>query len=290
MRARPRTLDEVPIERRLSVNGADVTVWEWPGQDPAIFFCHATGMHSRAWDQVIAHLPGRRAFALDFRGHGHSSKTPPYFWPTFGEEAAAVAEALSLDGAIGVGHSMGGYAVTIAAARHPRAFSALVLVDPVIRPKDQYKGPWKAAQFVARRRDQWGSPEEMFESFQNRAPFASWDRQVLRDYCEYGLLPNQNGFHLACPPAVEAEIYENGGLPEAEIYAEVGAIQVPVQVVRARQSTDPSQVMLGSPTAPDLASRFKRGTDLPLPENSHFIPMESPNLVADLIIGLTPGT
>ena len=159
---------------------------------------------------------------------------------------------------------MGGYAVTIAAARHPRAFSALVLVDPVIRPKDQYKGPWKAAQFVARRRDQWGSPEEMFESFQNRAPFATWDRQVLRDYCEYGLLPNQHGFHLACPPAVEAEIYENGGLPEAEIYAEVGAIQVPVQVVRARQSTDPSQVMLGSPTAPDLASRFKQGTDCTL--------------------------
>jgi len=183
---------------------------------------------------------------------------------------------------------MGGYAVTIAAARHPPAFGALLLVDPVIRPKEQYTGPWKAAQFVARRRDRWESPEEMFENFKDRVPFASWDRQVLHDYCEYGLLPNQSGFHLACPPAVEAEIYENGGLPEAQIYSEVAAIQIPVQVVRARRTTDPSQVMLGSPTAVDLASRFKQGKDLYLPNNSHFIPMESPNLVADLVIGLTP--
>src|SRR5271154_3967879 len=210
-----------PIEHRLPIRGADLSVWEWPGLDPAIFFCGATGMHARAWDQVIAHLPGHRALAIDFRGHGHSSKTPPYQWRTFGEDAAALAEALSLAGAIGVGHSMGGYAVTLAAAAHPAAFAALLLVDPVIRPREQYTGPWKAAQFVARRRDVWKSPEEMFETFQDRMPFATWDRQVLRDYCEYGLSPKGDGFRLACPPAVEAEVYENGGLPEADISAEV---------------------------------------------------------------------
>jgi len=246
-------------------------------------------MHSRAWDQVIVRLAGRHAFALDFRGHGHSSKTPPYHWRTFGEDAAAVAEALSLQGAVGVGHSMGGYAVTLAAAKHPAAFSALLLIDPVIRPKEQYTGPWKAAQFVARRRDQWSSPQEMFESFQNRVPFATWDRQVLRDYCEYGLMSNGNGFRLACPPAVEAEIYELGALPEADIHAEVATVEIPVQVVRASSSVDPGQVMLGSPTEPSLATHFPRGQDLYLPDNSHFIPMESPALVANLIAKLAPG-
>jgi lipase len=247
-------------------------------------------MHSRAWDQVIAPLAGRHAFALDFRSHGHSSKTPPYHWRTFGEDAAAVAEALSLQGAVGVGHSMGGYAVTLAAAKHPAAFSALLLIDPVIRPKEQYTGPWKAAQFVARRRDQWSSPQEMFESFQNRVPFATWDRQVLRDYCEYGLMPIGDGFRLACPPAVEAEIYELGALPEADIHTEVAMVEIPVQVVRASSSVDPGQVMLGSPTEPSLASHFPRGQDLYLPDNSHFIPMESPALVANLIAKLAPGS
>jgi lipase len=273
----------VPHEHNLRINGADVAVWEWRGERPAVLLCHATGMHSRSWDQVIAQLADRQVFAIDFRGHGHSSKTPPYHWRTFGEDAAELAQALGLRGALGVGHSMGGYAVTLAAAKHPAAFGALLLVDPVIRPKEQYTGPWKAAQFVARRRDRWSSPHEMFESFQDRMPFATWDRQVLRDYCEYGLIPNGAGFRLACPPAVEAEIYELGALPEADISAEVAQVQIPVQIVRAPRVNDPTQVMRGSPTDPTLASRFKNAKDLYLPDNSHFIPMESPVLVANLI-------
>jgi pimeloyl-ACP methyl ester carboxylesterase len=279
----------VPAESRVSANGTDLVIWEWPGDGLPILFCHATGLHSRCWDQVITQLPGRHCFAPDFRGHGRSSKTPPYFWRTFGADAAAVAESLSLAGALSVGHSMGGNSAVLAAAAHPAAFSSLLLLDPVIRPKEAYVGPFLGAEFVARRRNQWSSPQEMFESFEHRPPFATWDRQVLRDYCEYGLVPSPNGFELACPPAIEAEIYKNGGLPESNIYAEISAIQIPVQVVRARRPTDPSEFMRGSPTAPDLASHFARGTDLYLPEHSHFIPMEAPALIAKLIGGLIPG-
>jgi hypothetical protein len=35
-----------------------------------------------------------------------------------------------------------------------------------------------------------------------------------------------------------------------------------------------------SPTAPDLASRFAHGEDIPLDSGTHFIPMEAPGLVA----------
>lgn len=279
----------MPIERKLRINGADLALWEWPGKGPAILFCHGTGLHARTWDQVIACLPGRHCLALDLRGHGRSSKTPPYHWRTFGEDVAAVAESLSLAGALAVGHSMGGCAVTVAAAAHPEAFSALLLLDPVIRPKEQYVGPWKAAAFVARRRSHWSSPQEMFESFESRLPFSAWDRQVLRDYCEFGLIPNQDGYELACPPAVEAEIYENGALPEADIYAEVAAIEIPVHVVRAPKLSDPAQMMRGSPTAPDVAGKFRRGTDIYLPDVSHFIPMEAPALTAKLVRDLIPG-
>jgi pimeloyl-ACP methyl ester carboxylesterase len=159
----------------------------------------------------------------------------------------------------------------------------------VIRPQGQYLGPFLGAQFVARRRNQWTSPEEMFASFNDRAPFATWDRQVLRDYCEYGLLPANGGYVLACPPAVESEIYENGGLPNADIYPEIASIRIPVHVVRARPVRDPSDVMRGSPTAPDLASHFANATDRVLPENSHFIPMEVPGVVAKLVRDLIPG-
>src|SRR5882762_1615617 len=55
----------MPVERSFSVNGVDVAVWEWTGEDPPVMFCHATGFHSRCWDQVKAQLPGRHCYALD---------------------------------------------------------------------------------------------------------------------------------------------------------------------------------------------------------------------------------
>ncbi len=283
-------LIDVPQSRRITVRGVDHALWDWPGIGPPILFCHGTGLHSRCWDQVIAQLGGRRSLALDFRAHGRSARPPsPYYWRTFGEDAAAVAASLELSGAIGVGHSMGAHALVVAAALQPQAFSTLLLIDPVIRQPEVYVGPFQGAQFVARRRNHWSSPEEMFENFQNRQPFATWDRQVLRDYCEYGLAPANSGYELACPPAIEAEIYENGALPNANIYREISSIQVPVHILRARPVRDPSEVMRGSPTTPDLASRFARATDRVLLDNSHFIPMESPARVAAMIADLIPG-
>jgi len=38
-----------------------------------------------------------------------------------------------------------------------------------------------------------------------------------------------------------------------------------------------------SPTWPELAAQFPRGQDVHLPELTHFIPMQDPQLVADFI-------
>ncbi len=158
-----------------------------------------------------------------------------------------------------------------------------MLFDPVIRANDQYLGYWRKTEFVRKRRNQWTSPQEMFERFQNRPPFDSWDRGVLLDYCDYGLEPAGNGYVLACPPAIEASIYENSSVPESNIYPEIAAITIPVDVVRAGRYRDPANVMGSSPTAPGLAASFARGVDTLLPGHSHFIPMESPELAAKLI-------
>ena len=276
----------MPVEHRLKVNGIEIALWEWPGEDPAIFLCHATGFHARCWDQIITHLAVRHCYAIDARGHGHSSKpAPPYRWRNFGEDVAAIAAQLGLSGAIGAGHSMGGHSVTLAAALRPDTFSSLLLLDPVIRNKNEYVGPWTQAQFVAKRRNRWACPEDMYARFENRQPFDAWDRKVLSDYCEYGLLPDGDGFVLACPPEIEAGIYQNSPAPESNIYAEIATIQIPVHVVRAGKQLDPANFMGSSPTAPDLASNFVHGTDL-VTEQSHFIPMEAPELTAQWIAAL----
>jgi pimeloyl-ACP methyl ester carboxylesterase len=268
----------------VPVNGIEIALWEWPGDGPPVFFCHATGFHARIWDQVIQHLPERRCVAFDARGHGCSSKpAPPYAWRNFGADAAALTESLGLSGAVGVGHSMGGHAVVLASALRPDAFSALVLFDPVIRAQDQYTGPWKKTEFVAKRRNQWASAQEMFERFEHRPPFDSWDPCVLRDYCDHALQRDGDGYILACPPAIEASIYDGSTAVESNIYPEMASVQIPVHVVRAGRRPDPSMVMGTSVTAPGLAAGFARGSDTCLVQNSHFIPMEAPELAAKFI-------
>src|SRR5215831_418525 len=112
---------------------------------------------------------------------------------------------MDLRGAIGVGHSMGGHSIVKAAAARPGTFSALLLIDPTIFQREYYGLPRKHdASFILKRRNIWKSWEEMYERFRNRPPFATWQPEVLRDYCEFGVLPRGEEFVLACPPPVEA--------------------------------------------------------------------------------------
>jgi pimeloyl-ACP methyl ester carboxylesterase len=272
-----------PTLRALPVNGLDLALWEWPGEGPPIVFAHATGFHGRCWDAVIRRLPGRRAIAVEFRGHGRSDKPdPPYHWRDFGVDLAALAGSLDLRGAIGVGHSMGGHAVAVAAALRPATFASLLLLDPVIFLQDYYGRPLRGdTSYISKRRNDWASPQEMMERFRGRPPFARWQPEVLRDYCEFGLLPADGRFVLACPPAVEASIYAVCNHPDANPYDLLKRIEQPVTVMRGGIRWDLEKFdLMASPTAPDLAAHFRRGRDVLLEGLSHYIPMESPDVVA----------
>ena len=273
----------IPHLVSIDANGVRLAAWEWPGEGVPLVFVHATSFHGRLWDAVIRQLAGRRAIALEMRGHGRSEKIePPYDWRWFGRDVAAATEQLALRGAIGIGHSMGGYAIATAAAIRPEAFAELLLVDPTIFPPATYSA---AAQpevsFILRRRNHWKSAHEMFERFHNRQPFAAWQPEVLRDYCEFGVLKNNDGYVLACPPPVEASIYATSKTAEANPYAAVTSIAVPVTVMRAaRVRTGDGLDLAASPTAPDLAAKFQHGREIVLEGRSHYIPMEAPDLVA----------
>lgn len=273
----------------VSANGIKQSVYERDGSGTPILFVHATGFHARVWDGVIEGLiealPGVHAYAVDVRGHGLTDKpAPPYAWKTIGDDMAALGEALGLRGALGVGHSMGGHALAYAQAQHPRLFGALLLIDPVILPESFYIGALEGEHFAARRRADWSSPDEMIAKFKQRPPFDRWTPRALRDYADYGLLPKpEGGYTLACPPAVEGAIYMHASA--ANIYPEIARIDIPVTILRAKAPTGENAAVdfTVSPTAPDLASRFQRGTDVLLSDLTHFIPMEAPHIVADAV-------
>ncbi len=278
-------VERKPELKMVRSEDQELAVWEWGGAGPVILFAHATGFHGRCWDRIIERFPGRHCLAVDARGHGRSSKPePPCHWRDFGRDLAAIAEHWDLRGAIGVGHSMGGHITTQVAALRPQTYRALLLVDPTIFPLEYYGTEPPDAHFTLRRRNVWSSPDEMFERFKNRMPFANWRPEILRDYCEYGLLPHNGEYVLACPPAVEASIYLNSKEPGSNIYPEVAMVRQPVVVMRAGKTRNPEIFDLSaSPTAPDLASHFARGREIVMPEASHYIAMESLEKVAEAI-------
>jgi pimeloyl-ACP methyl ester carboxylesterase len=258
-----------------------LAVWERPGSGPPILFTHATGFHARLWDSIIKDLPDRHCFAIDLRGHGRSDKDfESYSWRRFGQDTAMVARELGLSGAVGVGHSIGGHAMALAASMEPVAFSRLLLVDPVIHSPEWYDGAPTRVEFIARRKRHWKSAEEMFERFRDRLPFSAWKPGILRDYCQFGLLPEGDGFVLACPPEIEATIYEHSNWPDADISQDVAKIQAFTTVLRsAKLMTKEFFDLSASATDPNLASRMPHAQDIFLEGASHFIPMEHPELV-----------
>jgi len=285
------TVSTGPKQHQITLNGTQLCYFEWgaPVEGEASWlFCHATGFHARCWDQVVAGLPeGAHAIALDSRGHGRSAKVPPFVWESFGADVRGLLQALDLKQVIGVGHSMGGHALTNAAAHEAQRFERLVLVDPVIfdpalAQPESGAGLTDASEHpVARRKADFASWEEMYERFADRMPYAVWRRSVLQDYCRYGVLPRESGdgVTLACPPIVEASVYM--GSSRFDLRPLLSAVTMPVTVLRAKVRDPNAEGMdfSTSPTWPALASQLPDAVDIYMPELTHLISMQAPELV-----------
>ena len=273
-----------PTLAHITLPGCALAVWEWAGAGPTLFFVHANGFHGRCWDAAIELLPDYRCLALDLRGHGRSERGEPSAdWRPFGEDVAAVAEVLGVRGAVGIGHSIGGHALALAAALAPEAFGRLLLIDPTIFARERYRGARPGEHFVARRRARWASVEAMVERFAGRPPYDTWEPRVLRDYCRYGLLPapDGDGLVLACAPAFEGALYQVSSAEGSDIYPELARIGQPTLIVRAGAvEPGPGAGFSASPTTPDLVTRLARARDHLDRDHSHFLPMESPARVA----------
>lgn len=109
---------------------------------------------------------------------------------------------------VGVGHSMGGCQLANLALIHPRLFSALVLLDPVIQENptsgDGFELVVQTGYLPARmstyRRDMWPSRAEAKAAFLKTAFYRAWDPRVFEAWLQHGLrdtptalYPNEKG-------------------------------------------------------------------------------------------------
>ncbi|WP_373490878.1 alpha/beta fold hydrolase [Parasphingorhabdus sp.] len=279
-----------PEEHHFPSSHGDICYFEWgrAGDGLSVLLLHATGFHARCWDKVVDAFPaGTHVVAVDQLGHGRSARAEITDWAMIAGATAELIESLDAPFDMAVGHSMGGHCLVQIAPQLPDRIHKLVLIDPVIMQPEVYRDAPKyndSYEMVARRRNAWTGPDEMFERFRDRHPYKLWDPAVLRDYCEYGLLPNgEGGFELACPPKTEGSVYATSA--SVDPYPLIAQTRQAVTILRAPQLAQKEAFdFASSPTPPQLASRFANGKDIYLADLTHFMPMQDPKRIAELII------
>ncbi len=118
--------------RLVTADGIELAVTDVRGEGAPVVFVHGFSNDRFVWDDAARALPeAYRPICYDLRGHGDSgwSVAGRYHLTDHASDLAAIFEALSLERAVVVGHSLGGNVATIFAARHPERVRALALVD-----------------------------------------------------------------------------------------------------------------------------------------------------------------
>jgi lipase len=118
------------VERCLpGTNGAAIAIAEWLGARGPLVCVHGLTSSSRVFAGLATELADFHVIAVDCRGRGLSSKSPPFGLARHAEDLAAVMNATKIDRATLVGHSMGAYVVGAFCADYPERADRLVFVD-----------------------------------------------------------------------------------------------------------------------------------------------------------------
>ena len=121
----------------LTTDDGTVLYYKDWGSGPAVVFSHGYPLSSDAWENQMMFLAanGYRVIAHDRRGFGRSSQPGHgYDYDTFADDLAALVDALDLNDATFVGHSMGGGEVARYVGRHGEKRVAKVALVAAVTP------------------------------------------------------------------------------------------------------------------------------------------------------------
>lgn len=126
-------------ERSFDTGSVAINFGEGSGAGPPLVMLHGISMWWRSFVPIIPYLSERfHLYALDFRGHGRSGRTPnQYYWERYAEDTIAFWQEVVGQPAFMVGHSLGAMVAVQVAAAAPELVRAVTLEDP---PLYGYKG------------------------------------------------------------------------------------------------------------------------------------------------------
>ncbi|VDC01692.1 unnamed protein product [Peniophora sp. CBMAI 1063] len=197
------------------------------------------------------------------------------FWSTRGHPGRKV---------IGVGHSFGGCLLTLAARTAPSYFDALVLIDPLILPReldDKAMTFLRAFIFNAlARRGTWETHQEALAAFK-ASPIGAWPDEVLQLYVQHGLTDVPSGdVRLKCTPLQEAVVFvEASGAHQA--WTVLPDIDERIAMHWILPPTSQSIAMIEDIAAARVHRRPKNTSHVVLPEGTHLLVQSHPDEVAN---------
>ncbi|MBW2441491.1 MAG: alpha/beta hydrolase [Deltaproteobacteria bacterium] len=281
-----------PLENFIDVPDGKIHYLDWGGTGRQAHLLHANGFCAGTYSPFVKHLTGvLHVVASDIRGHGASqlpSSQRIRHWNIFAEDLKALVEKAMSPPIIGMGHSLGAVTTYIAAAKYPRLFAGLILIDPTILPR---RILWSMAvvrmlglarviplaKTARRRKKTFQSKKEALKRFASgRGIFKYWSKDFVEAYLECGLLEKDpETAVLKCDPEHEAQIFESVPL---DVWTYAPNITCPVLAIRGAYS--------GAFTA-DAAERLGRLIPdfelVTIPEAGHFVPMGKPIECAQVI-------
>lgn len=270
-----------------SIDGVTIALHDFGGTGSPVLLSHATGFHAHCWEPVAHALNSRHhVVGLDHRGYGDAETVDPttMTWDQYGLDALAAASDLYAqhnEPIIGIGHSMGGASLLMAAHSEPHLFKALFVFEPIVFPPpdpDASERPGSPLPAGARkRRSRFPSFEAAIENYAAKPPMAAFNAEAREAYVRHGFKPTADGeIELKCLPEHEARTYETGGTSGA--WDSLPDITTSVWVLSG--AIAPFQP---STFAINVAERIPTSTYVRWDEVGHFGPLEKPELIVQYV-------
>ncbi|KAJ7905772.1 alpha/beta-hydrolase [Mycena olivaceomarginata] len=225
-------------------------------------------------------------FLLHFLPSGISSSDLPTYLPRVAPEESALRKRDT---------SRWLTANTWAALTHPRLFTALTLVDPVISrfgtPNHDLAMPGPSLmEGAVARRDSWPSREDAHKALAANPFFAAWDPRVLDAYVAHGLVAGPSGsVRLAMPPLQEALAFEatTTGAPVWDLLPTLDE-RIPLRWVLPGRPGEPE---IGGPNATQerVWRRPANSTNIRIAQAGHLVVQQAPRELAREIAGMIEG-
>lgn len=263
---------------------------DFGGNGPLLHFAHANAYPPGAYRLFLNALTKQfEVLAVKHRPLWPNAQLQEMeSWHRIADDLIAFFDQQNLRGVIGVGHSLGGVATMVAAAKRPDLFSRLVLIDPVFlaphllamvderiaQQMEPFEFPLVAV--AQRRRDWWSSRAAAYEHLHLKPVFARFSDEAMWDFINYSLADDVNGgVRLAFPKEWEARIYS---MPPTFVWEYVSQISQPTLAIRAANSET-----LFPPAWEHWQKLQPNATFMEIPDCSHLLTMEKPEAVANLI-------